>query len=64
MRHKQQSLFKPLGSNKNPLNFSSNKDNLIKIPITASNKLCVNTIVKEFWKEVFTSRFFQNTNIN
>ena len=38
MRYKQQSLFKPLGSNKNPLNFSNNKDNLLKIPIIASNR--------------------------
>ena len=39
MSYKQQSLFKPLGSNKNPLNFSNNKDNLLKILITASNRL-------------------------
>ena len=39
MRYKQQSLFKSLGSNKNPLNFSNDKDNLLKIPVTASNRL-------------------------
>ena len=39
MRHKQQSLLKRLGSNKNPLNFSNDNDNLLKIPITASNRL-------------------------